>query len=82
MVQPGDYPYAFIRRDGANAVLVIVNLSPNEYASVVIAPQPNAGTIDGTYTELFSGEVATIHAGQTIRIAPWEYRVYVQGSGA
>lgn len=78
---PGDYPYAFVRRDGANVVLVIVNLSPNEYPSVVIAPQPNAGAIDGTYTELFSGEVATLHAGQTIRLAPWEYRVYVQGSG-
>ena len=78
-LRPGDFPYAFVRRDGANQVLAILNLSPNDYASVVIDPQPNAGSIDGTYVELFTNRTETIHAGQTIRLAPWEYRVYVQG---
>jgi glycosidase len=77
-LHPGDYPYAFVRRHGDDQVVVIVNLSANHYASVTIAPQPNAGSIDGTYTELFTGETRSLHAGQTIALAPWEYRVYVK----
>ena len=75
---PGDFPYAFVRRDGDRAVLVIANLSPNDYPSVRIDPQPNAGSIDGTYVELFTNQTHAIHAGQTIHLAPWEYRVYVR----
>jgi glycosidase len=76
---PGAYPYVFIRRDGANAVLVVLNLSGTDFPSVVLDPKPNAGTVDGEYTELFSGERASIAAGQAMHLKPWEYRVYVQG---
>jgi glycosidase len=76
---PGDFPYAFIRRDGANAVLVILNLSANDYPSVVLNPPANAGSIDGTYTELFSNASESIAAGQSLHLGAWEYRVYVQG---
>ena len=78
-LRPGDFPYAFLRQHGANRVIVVLNLSANDYPAVVIDPQPNVGSIDGTYVELFTGRTESIQAGQTIRLAPWEYRVYVQG---
>jgi glycosidase len=77
---PGDYPYAFIRRDGNNAVLVMLNLSANDYPSVTLAPTANAGNIEGTYVELFSGASEWIWAGRELHLAPWEYRVYVRGA--
>lgn len=76
---PSDYPYAFIRRDGTSAVLVVLNLSATDHPAVALVPEPNAGVIDGTYIELFSGQKASIAAGQTMRLMPWEYRVYVRG---
>jgi len=79
---PSNYPYVFIRRDGTNAVLVVLNLSGTDYPSVLLEPQPNAGTVDGEYTELFSGEKRKIAAGQPMHLEPWAYRVYVQGPAA
>jgi alpha-amylase len=77
---PGDRPYAFVRRDGATAVVVVVvNLSGNDYPSVVLQPAPNVGSIDGVYEELFTGTQATLSAGMAMPLGPWEYRVYVQG---
>lgn len=77
--QPGDGPYAFVRRHGANTVVVIVNLSANAYASVTLEPAVNVGGIDGTFVELFSEQTELLHAGKQLALAPWEYRVYVQG---
>jgi glycosidase len=76
---PADPPYAFLRRDGANAVLVVLNLSGTDQPSVVLAPTANAGSYDGTYVELFAGTTQSLAAGQSIHLQPWEYRVYVQG---
>jgi hypothetical protein len=76
---PGDFPYAFVRRDGANVVVVVLNLSATDYAEVHLQPAANVGPIDGSYVELFSGERAALHAGQVMHLGPWEYRVYVQG---
>jgi glycosidase len=76
---PSSYPYAFVRRDGANTVLVILNLSAADLPAVVLAPQANAGTIDGDYTDLFTGAPARIEAGQSLHLGPWAYRVLVQG---
>lgn len=76
---PSDGPYAFVRRHGANTVVVIVNLSANAYASVTLEPAENVGGIDGTFIELFSEQTELLHAGKQLALAPWEYRVYVQG---
>ncbi len=67
-----------MRRDGANTVLVVLNLS-GDARDVTLSPADNAGSIDGDYVELFSGASASVTAGQTFSMQPWEYRVYVQG---
>jgi glycosidase len=77
-IQPGDRVYAFVRRAGDNAVVVVLNLSADA-TSVTLTPQPNAGSIEGTYLELFTEQYVALHAGQTMTLAPWEYRVYVRG---
>jgi alpha-amylase len=76
--QPADVPYAFVRRAGENAVVVVLNLSANSL-SVTLDPQPNAGSIAGTYLELFTEQYVALHAGQTLALGPWDYRVYVRG---
>jgi glycosidase len=76
---PNDHVYSFVRRDGANTVLVVVNLSANDYPALRLAPAENAGAIDGTYVELFSEHAVEVGAGSTLHLEPWGYRVYVQG---
>jgi cyclomaltodextrinase len=78
-LRQADRAYAFVRREGANTVLVIVNLSPVDYPAATLDPAPNVGGLDGEYVELFTDEPATIHAGDTMHLGPWAYRVYVQG---
>ncbi len=76
---PGDFPYAYVRRSGANVVVVVLNLSANAYSAVTLNPQDNVGSIDGDYVELFSQAPVTLSAGLSLQLAPWDYRVYVQG---
>jgi glycosidase len=75
---PADRPYAFIRRDGDSAVLVVLNLSAAALR-VALLPAPNAGSIEGEYVELFSGRAEAIASGAALDLGPWEYRVYVKG---
>lgn len=74
-----DRVYAFVRRDGADAVVVVLNLSATDLPSVSLDPTPNAGAWPGTYTELFSGAQTQLSAGQSMHLPPWAYRVYVRG---
>jgi glycosidase len=74
-----DRVYAFVRRDGANTVIAVLNLSPTHHASVALEPASNVGSIDGTYTELFTEQPEQLHAGKQLALGPWAYRVYVQG---
>jgi hypothetical protein len=74
-----DHAYAFVRRDGTNTVLVVLNLSANDYESVGLEATENAGSFDGDYVELFSGQSLRLHAGDSTSLKAWEYRVYVQG---
>jgi len=76
---PSSPTYAFIRRSGKDAVLVVLNLSETDLPSVALAPAANAGTIDGDYVDLFTGEPRSVQAGAAMHLKPWEYRVYVQG---
>lgn len=63
----------------AAAALVVLNLSANDYPSVLLEPTTDAGSYDGDYVELFTGDHVHLAAGQSLPRAPWEYRVYVQG---
>ena len=71
--------YSFMRRAGEDAVLVVLNLSAQQLLQVALQPAPNAGSIEGTYVELFTGETQALHGGTSMDLAPWEYRVYVRG---
>jgi hypothetical protein len=76
---PGAPSYAFVRRAGADNVLVVLNLSAADQPAVVLAPAGNAGSIKGQYVELFTGKKETLDTGTSLHLGPWEYRVYVQG---
>jgi hypothetical protein len=82
-----DSAYAFVRRAphdprlpsrDDHAVVVVTNLSASPI-SITLAPQPNAGSIDGSYVELFSEHAASFSAGSTLSLEPWGFRVFVQG---
>lgn len=73
-----DAAYAFIRRGGDHAVVVVTNLS-SAPISIALAPASNAGSIDGDYVELFSEQATALHAGTSVALEPWGYRVFVQG---
>jgi hypothetical protein len=32
----------------------------------------------GSYTDVFTGETVTLAEGHDMRLAPWEYKVYVK----
>jgi len=66
--------YAFLRRNSANRILVLLNLSA-EGATYSLSDDALAGD----YKDLFSG--ASLHIGPTLSgsAAPWEYHVYVSG---
>jgi glycosidase len=76
---PSHPAYSYVRRSGASRVLVVLNLSDQALPSVTLTPTENAGSIDGDYVELFSGAPTALAAGQSLSLAPWEYRVYVRG---
>lgn len=77
----GSPVYAFVRRDGADAVVVVLNLSPQPLSTVTLTPASNVGSLTGAYRELFTGEMATVTAGTTMSLEPWAYRVYVLMGG-
>lgn len=72
-----DAAYAFLRRHGDDAVIVIANLS-DAAISVTLDPQPNVGSIDGAYVELFSEQPTSLGAGTVLALEPWGYRVFVK----
>lgn len=74
-----DTVYSFIRRDGDNQVLVIVNMSATPSPGLLLMPTDNTGSVDETYKELFTGDEATVLAANALDLGPWDYRVYVKG---
>ncbi|MEQ9502060.1 MAG: alpha-amylase family glycosyl hydrolase [Deltaproteobacteria bacterium] len=76
---PAEHAYAYVRRDGDDAVLVVLNLSPQHLSAVRLEPSENAGSIDGDYVELFSEEPVTVRGGDVFELEPWAYRVFVRG---
>lgn len=76
---PSAPAYSFVRRDGADQVVVLLNLSGGTLPSVTLTPASNAGVIAGDYVELFTKEKKRVDPGMTTPLGPWEYRVYVRG---
>ncbi len=65
--------FSFVRQTPADKVLAVFNFSP--------APQTvtlRDGLYPGTYTEAFHQTRVTLAADAEVRLAPWEYRVYVK----
>jgi cyclomaltodextrinase / maltogenic alpha-amylase / neopullulanase len=77
--QPSAGAYSFVRRNGEDAVVVVLNLSDETLPSVTLAPSENAGPIEGEYVELFSEASVSLAVGQEMILEPWAYRVYVRG---
>lgn len=64
---------SFVRRDANGRVFAVLNLSPK--------PQTvrfEQALYHGTYTDFFADRPATLDAGTTLAMAPWDYRVFVQ----
>jgi glycosidase len=68
-----DQVYCFVRKDAANKILVLLNLS-GEKQSISI----NSGELDGKYIEWFSGVPVQYESGHSFDLEPWAYRMYVE----
>jgi glycosidase len=66
--------YTFVRQNGSNKVLVILNLSGNTVNFTV-----NNSALAGNYTELFTSAVSTIGTSYSATFSPWQYTVLVTG---
>ena len=64
--------YAFTRQSGANRVVVVVNLS--ETAQTVTLRND---ALAGPYTDAFANAKVSLNASPTLKLAPWDYRIYV-----
>lgn len=72
MATPGKV-IAFLRKNGNNEVLVILNMS-NEKATVSFTGKEQAVT--GSYTNVFTKETKDIAGSTAFALQPWDYLVY------
>lgn len=63
--------FAFTREKENNKILVILNLSPDELE------YETGEDLGGIYTDVFAGEVITINSGDSFKLKPWDYKVYL-----
>jgi glycosidase len=66
--------YAFTRQRGKDKILVVVNLTGENKEA-----QLNGPGLKGSYTELFTNDRKPFAEKETLKLNPWEYRVYVSG---
>jgi glycosidase len=64
--------YAYLRRDGAQKVFVVLNLSADPQSATL-----SAAAITGQYSELFTDAKMSLAGKAAFTLQPWEYRVYV-----
>jgi glycosidase len=64
--------YAFIRMNGKNKILVIVNLS-NTMQDCKISDND----INGNATDIFTSKKQRISNSETIKLSAWDYKVYI-----
>ena len=63
--------YAYLREKEGKKVLVILNLSKNNVSTTVT----NVG-LNGSVTEIFSNKIANLKTTYTLKLNPWDYKVY------
>ncbi|MDP3130616.1 MAG: alpha-amylase family glycosyl hydrolase [Bacillota bacterium] len=63
----------YVRTSRASRVIVILNLSDTSRFLEV-----SLGGAEGTYRDYFGGETITIGETMSIRLAAWDYRVYIR----
>jgi len=64
--------YAFIRSNPGNRVFVILNLSATDQTVVLSGDE-----FPGRYENVFTGSEETFDQGMTIKMDPWDYRIYI-----
>ncbi len=64
---------AFVRQNGADKVLSVLNLSPGEHDIII-----ETGDHSGAYTELFSANSIEVAPDFSRKLGPWEYIVLVK----
>ena len=72
-VNAGNKVFAFYREKDENRVIVFLNLSKN---SVTI--KPGMENLNGEYRDYFAGSTTAIPMADSIRLAPWGYRILVK----
>lgn len=65
--------FAFTRKKEGDKVFVIANLNGN-----VNEVKLKGKSFEGDYKEWFSGEDKSFKKGDSIRLKPWEYKVYIK----
>ncbi|MGE5401762.1 MAG: alpha-amylase family glycosyl hydrolase [Ignavibacteriales bacterium] len=65
--------YSFVRENGKDKILVVLNLSDKEKNIVL-----SGDIIKGKYTELFSKEKKTFSLKENVKLGPWGYKVFVR----
>ena len=64
--------YAFTRQNGANRVLIVVNLSEQPQTVTL-----KSADVAGRYVDAFDDSKASLGASPKLKLAGWKYRVYV-----
>lgn len=65
--------FAYYREKEENRILVFLNLSKKS-----VSFKPEIKKLSGDYLDYFSGQKAMLPTADSIRLAPWGYRVYVK----
>ena len=68
-INDSEHVYAFARSKYEHDLVVVLNLSDQEQSTQLFRDVDNL-------KEIFTDEVATISAGSTITLGPWEYLVF------
>lgn len=64
--------FAYLRRNGAREVLVVLNLSRDGNLRVDLQDE----AVKGSFTEVFRGETKDFGQNRSLELKAWEYRVY------
>jgi glycosidase len=67
--------FAFARQKEENTVFAIFNLSENEQEITF-----NCREFIGEYSDIFTNKKIILNENETIKLMPWEYRVYTKGA--
>ena len=65
--------FAYYREKDGNRVVVFLNLSKKN-----LAIKPDTQKVDGEYKNYFTGEKITLSMKDSIRLEPWDYRVFIR----